>query len=413
MTILSHINIANIATLDKKEKDIIINSLIPNGHEDSTTTEHHKDTFTVGDDRAFIIDYQYIPYIHLINSNVRNVEVDTKHCLDNILHKLQQHYQKYPKSMGLYYPVIVKKLGSGKYVIIHGHHRAWTCDYNGTDVPCIVISDHININGNTPDPNAENLGKARCNPGKKELPMKLADGALHLDVLWRTDKTLNGRNPSQQKPLQRKNKNYKQGDFSFEDFCDYAFGNSGNFESDVGRGRLYAEWSKEGSKYKTTEAHKHDNVTLQLASLGLDAGLNPKTQARLDVTQHIDIRKKAIVAIGDNNGRNFDGKIMSIIMSWMDDKEFRDSIKSSGIDKVTVAGHLHKPKVNLSSVVSEQEKFFSRCQRLSDALFKSTDGALRIDEVHMAKELKTKEDKGQSRKMKRPSSLQLIETKAV
>jgi hypothetical protein len=176
---------------------------------------------------------------------------------------------------------------------------------------------------------------------------------------------------------------------------------------------VYAEWSKEGSKYKTTEAHNHDNITLQLASLGLDTGLNPATQSRLDVLQHIDIKRKAIIAIGDDNGRNFDGKIMSIIMSWMDDKEFRDSIKSGGIDKVIVVGHLHKPKVNLSSVNNKRESFFNRCQRLSDALFKSTDGALRIDEVYMSKELKTKEDIGDSRKMKRTPYVHLVKTKAV
>jgi hypothetical protein len=50
---------------------------------------------------------------------------------------------------------------------------------------------------------------------------------------------------------------------------------------------------------------------------------------------------------------------------------------------------------------------------LSDELFKSTDGALRIDEVYMSKELKTKEDIGDSRKMKRTPYVHLVKTKAV
>jgi len=395
--------------LEQQEKNILSQTLLPKGHLDPLLHKNHRETFLVGEDRAFIVGYKHIPYQLLLNSNVRDLEVDEKWCKDELTHQIQVHYKTYPNSLGLQYPVVVRKKLNGEYEIIHGHHRAWTCDQNGTFVPCIIVSDHINSKGGEVDPNALLLAKARCNGKPENLKMTKNDGVLHLNSLIDNDRTLGGRNPTKAMPLQQKDKN--AGKFTFEDFCDYAFGNSGNFESPVARGQLFYQWSKKGSVSKTTQAHKPENITLFLAQKGLETGINPTTQSRVDVINHLDYKNKAIIVLADNNGRNFAGKIMAIIKEWYLVPSFKKNLTDTGINKLIVAGRTYKPTNSLTDIQNAREKFFTECQGLSDALSKATDGCLRIHEVHMAKELKIKKDKGETNTMKAP--LRVIRRKAI
>ena len=395
--------------LEQAEKKILSQTLLPNGHLDPLSHKNHRETFFVGGDRAFIVGYKHLPYQLLLNSNVRDLEVDERWCKDELMHQIQVHYKTYPNSLGLQYPVVVRRKLNGEYEIIHGHHRAWTCDQNGTLVPCIIISDHINSKGGNVDPNALLLAKARCNGKPENLKLSRNDGVLHLNSLMENDPTLGGRNPTKEKPLQKKDKN--AGKFTFEDFCDYAFGNSGNFESSIGRGHLYSQWSKKGSVSKTTQAHKPENITLFLAQKGLQPGINPKTGHRVDVLKHIDVKNKALIVLADNNGRNFAGKIMAIIKEWYLVPSFRKNLNDKGITKLIVAGRLYKPTNSFKDIQTARSGFFLECQGLSDALSKATDGCLRIHEVHMAKELKIKKDKGETKTIKPP--LQVVIRKAV
>ena len=357
-------------------------------HLDPREHDNHKESLCVDDDRMFIKGFLHVPRSQLVNSNVRDNEVDEKYAKEVLLYHVEEYAEIAPKSLGLKYPVFgVQSIVNGDITTQSGHHRAFVCDYRETLVPVLLITKPINRYGKKTDPNADNLAKARCNPGVESKPMTLSSGVLHLQKLFSTDPTLDGRNPTGEM-IPRKS---TDGRFDFNGFCEHAFKRSRNFKSPQARGKLYNKWTKQGHKSKTEQTSDENNITLFLSRNGLSTGIDRATGKRKDVTRHADLDSHALIVQTDDNGDNFGGKLWRILREFSRDKLWAEALASQGITKVIVAGRLYNTPNTLKEVRERRKKFYKIAQDYNKILAKTT--PLYIEKVVMPKELKLVKDK--------------------
>lgn len=370
-----------------RENRIIEQAMLPKGHLDPRKHPHHKTSLMIGEDRAFVKEFKLVPYHTLINSNVRDEEVDEKYVKEHLRYLMDSWELSHPDSCGLQYPVIGVEDPITKNIVIQsGHHRAKGCDIRDTLVPVIVITEFINQFGQKADPNSKNYAKTRCNPYSENKQMTLADGVLHLQEIFTTDPTLNGLNPSGQKPPRRA----KDGKFDFDKMCEHVFGDT-NFPSPQARGKLYNRWTKQGHKSKTCQTSNEDNITLFLSRNGLATGIDKKTGKRKDVVKHGDVENGAIIVQTDDNGDNFGGKLWRVLREFERNPAYAEALKAKGITKVIVAGRLYKPPPTLKEVKARRAKFYKLAEDYDKILSKCT--PLRIEKVIMPKELELTRDK--------------------
>lgn len=358
------------------------------GHCDPREHDNHKESLFVGDDRMFIKGFLQVPRSQLVSSNVRDNDVDEKYAKEVLLYHVEEYAKISPKSLGLRYPVFgVQSIVNGDITTKSGHHRAFVCDLRDTLVPVLLLTKPVNRYGEKADPNADNLAKARCNPAPESKPMTLSDAVLHVEMLFSTDPTLNGRNQTGEM-IPRKS---PDGSFDFNDFCDYAFGQSRNFKSPQARGKLYNKWTKQGHKSKTEQTSEENNITLFLSRSGLSTGVDKATGKRKDVTRHADLDNQALIVQTDDNGDNFGGKLWRILREFSRDKLWAQALASQGITKVIVAGRLYNTPNTLKEVRERRKKFYKIAQDYNKILAKTT--PLYIEKVVMPKELKLVKDK--------------------
>ena len=374
-----------------RENRIVEQSLLPKGHLDPREHEHHRESVDTGEDRMFIKGYKLVPYSQLINSNVRDCEVDEKYVKEELRYLMDEYAAQFPDSCGLKYPIIgIEDIITGDITIQSGHHRAFGCDVRETLVPVILLTKPINKFGKKTDPNAKNYAKARCNPAPESIKMKCVDAVLHLDKLFQTDPTLNGRNPTGTKPPRKT----EDGSFDFVQFCDLAFGKSGNFKSPQAKGRLYNQWTKQGHKSKTCQTSNEDNITLFLSRNGLSTGIDKNTGKRKDVVNHSDGENGALIVQTDDNGDNFGGKLWRILRECERNPHYAEALEKMGIDKVIVAGRLYNTPNTLTDVKARRKNFYQICTDYSKILSKCT--PLYIEKVVMPKELRLVSDKDET-----------------
>ena len=133
----------------------------------------------------------------LTNSQVRNTDADEDYCVETLIPLIEDHG-------GLEFPIFVDQQG----VVVHGHNRLWAWKkilndnpsvLPTTDIPTIVISDPVLLNGANFTGNSQAFNsiysKIVCNAPPKNNPYNIESAAYHVRELYQEDPYMGGLNP--------------------------------------------------------------------------------------------------------------------------------------------------------------------------------------------------------------------------
>ena len=387
-------NIKFWSELEKQEAHVM-QTVLQHGYEDSRTDPDQSASLRVDGDRLFIKSFRIVEWEDLVEFQVRAEVLDKKWARDEIMPLIQDHAKKNPGKPGLKYPIqgIVCPV-TGKIKIIMGHHRAYALFLMGEKIPVLILTKPVNCGGEAADLNAVNMAKARSNPRMKSKQLTMKCAVLHIEQMFQTDPTFNGKNPTGQKPPRRHDT-----DYDFDDLMDKAFGDSGNFVAPNARGNIYNKWTAGGPKSKLVGTSDESEITSFLVGLELDVGLNKK-QNRVPFLEHFDEDKETLIIQTDDNGNNFGGKCWKLAVTHYEDAAFRNTLENKGIKYLSVVGRLYDCPLSLKAVKERRKAFFEQVESYSGLVEKMTGLKLRL--VAMPKELKNSKDSNEIREYNKP-----------
>jgi hypothetical protein len=301
--------------------------------------------------RRFIIGFDYVQYHQLRHGKkqVRHLIVDDGY-VDNVLHS------KVVMGGGLRHPTIVTLTEiPNQFEIGAGHHRA-KHENNfstkvGAKVPIIKVSRIYDMEtGKIAESSLEDLrSRVRTNKGPAQLQVTLKGGVKIIAEAFDTDSTFDGKNPSGVLPPRRKKENDLECGFDWDDLIEDIFEDSGNFTDKSTRTKLYNMYKKSGSASKIvdmgSEKEKNDFLTRQSYSLGLN-GKGKRKSSHM----HYDENKNCIVLLTDNNGRDFEKKIASIMEKSINNESYRNVLVNNGIRYIDIMAYLYNSGLTKADV---------------------------------------------------------------
>ncbi len=342
-----------------KEEQKIIKQINNNGYKTPFDVEDdgslsHDYTYMVGKDgryRRYMIGFEYVGYHQLRHGKkqVRHLVVDEKY-VNNVLHS------KVVMGGGLHHPPIVTLTEiPNQFQIGAGHHRAKHEDNfstkAGAKVPIIKVSSFYDMEtGKIIESNLEDLrSRVRTNKGPAQLQVTLKGGVKIIGEAFDTDPTFDGKNPSGVLPPRQKKENDLECKFDWDDLIENIFEDSGNFTDKSTRTKLYNMYKKSGSISKIVDMsdvkERNDFLTRQSYSLGL----NDKAK-RKPSHLHYDESRNCIVLLTDNNGRDFEKKIASIMEKSINNESYRNVLVNNGIRYIDIMAYLYNSGVTKTDV---------------------------------------------------------------
>ena len=301
--------------------------------------------------RRFIIGFDYVQYHQLRHGKkqVRHLIVDEGYVNGEL-------HSNIVRKGGLQHPTIVTPTEiPGQFQIGAGHHRAKHEDNfstkAGAKVPIIKVSDFYDLEtGKIVESNLEDLrSRVRTNKGLTQLQVTLKGGVKIIGEAFDTDPTFDGKNPSGKLPPRQKKEDDLEYGFDWNDLIEDIFEDSGNFTDKSTRTKLYNMYKKSGSASKIvdmgSEKEKNDFLTRQSYSLGL----NDKGK-RKPSHMHYDENKNCIVLLTDNNGRDFEKKIASIMEKSINDESYRNVLVNNGIRYIDIMAYLYNSGITKTDV---------------------------------------------------------------
>jgi len=98
-----------------------------------------------------------------------------------------------------------------------------------------------------------------------------------------------------------------------------------------------------------------------------------------------------IIIVSDNNGQNFDGRMMNVVMKYHMDNEYKQNLEDNNIKFIDVAGRIYKPPTDKTSLDQKRSLFKKVVQRWNE-FFPDANVNLKIRYLALPKQLKVHDD---------------------
>ena len=130
--------------------------------------------------------------------------------------------------------------------------------------------------------------------------------------------------------------------------------------------------------------------TNHLTRIGWDPGLKSSGK-RKDSVDHFDTSRNCIIIVSDDNGQNFDGRMMNVFKKYHTDSEYKQNLEDNNIDFIDVAGRIYKPPTDKTSLDQKRSYFKKVVQRWNE-IFPKANVSLKIRYLALPKQLKVNDD---------------------
>jgi hypothetical protein len=346
----------NIEPLVSKRRQIeqeAIDCAVTQGYRDPREDKDENKTLVDGDNRRFITQFiSEVPYDKLRENNIKKVRVDKTRCVTHLIPNITRH--------GLKSPLIVEesKAHPGYYDILSGHNRRWCLQRMSFKIPVFVVSQNVNLTGNAVSPLSKLRQNVLTNGKNLTGQYNMDDSIVHIREAISLDPTFEGKNPTGKFPPRET----PDDSFDFNDLMDEIYQDSGWFDYDSTRTKIYNKYRKAVGGQKVTDLSERDEITAVLANLGWDTGLR-ETGARKKFENHIDTDRKAFILPTDTNGRHFEEKISQYSEKLYLDPSFKKSVEENDIKFIDIITRVYKPSANKANLDGARDNFLQRVKK--------------------------------------------------
>lgn len=368
------ININMFAELEKKDRQTL-NRIQQKGY--LNPYDEFPDAMITGENRRYIKDFVVVPYANIEENQVAENIVDTRRCREEIAPSIKKFGLKNP-------PIATESTTPGRYKLVTGHHRSYSCDMLDGDVPLIVVTKNYNLGGQPVPPDIDIIQGVQANRVPQNRTYSMDDAVLNINESMRLNPTQDGRNPSGKLPP-RENTN----GFNFDDLMDRLFGEE-YFPYPATRTKIYNKCLQGQTKHKILPTSFSDQ-SAHLARIGYDQGIKAAGK-RKEAGEHFDVSRGSIIVMTDSNGKNIDTKMHTIVKKWHLDDGFVKICKENKIRSIDVVARIHKPPSDKPGLDTRRNTFTANIRQWAELMPKMNVG-LKIREIAFPKQLKVASDK--------------------
>jgi hypothetical protein len=340
--------------------------------------------------RRFIESYSLEKRGNLINTQVRDKQVDTKYCKEELAPLLV-------KDGKICEPIMVSSKSSTVKNIDNGHNRVQSSGIAFGDdalIPTFTISKECyqetsNVGAATTtyeseaSPSRSNLyfqelSKIKCNQPNENLQYSYPDVPIQLGKLFECDPTLGGTNPDGSAFPSRK---------AFDTIMDNL--HPRQFHNEGTRSKIYNRWEAGASSIKVNVTF--DSITSDLANAEYDSGvvIAPRTgkKARKRFLDWQDPKEKVLLGVTSTNGKTFDRDFFLPLICAHADGELNKAVK------IVLHMKIASCPSTMLKLASQRNAAIKRIEE-SNRRFAKLGVKANFVKVIMPKQLQDAEDKG-------------------
>ena len=359
--------------LEKKDRQIL-NRIQQKGY--LNPYDEFPDAMITGDNRRYIKDFKEIPYTDIEENQVATEIVNKKRCREEIAPSIEKFGLRNP-------PIVTESTTPGKFKLVTGHHRSYSCDYLGRLVPCIVVSRNHNSTGGAVPLDIDILQGVKANPAPEHRGYGIDDAALVMQESMALNPTQDGKNPSGKLPPRE-----DESGFDFDDLMDRVFGPH-YFPHKATRTKIYKRCLRGKTKHKLIDMDFSEQ-SAHLGRIGYDLGIK-STGKRYSSIEHFDQNRNAMIIMSDDNGRHLNEKMFGIVEKWHGDPNFRAILKQNNIKYIDVVARIYKPPVEKANLDTKRVAFQKSVEKWVNLLPDCNVG-LQMRELAFPKQLKVASD---------------------
>ena len=170
----------------QKKEDETLEEILKKGY--LNPYDEFPDAMVTGDNKRFIKDLVEISYTDIEENQVAIEIVNKKRCREEIAPSIEKFGLKNP-------PIVMESTTPGKYKLVTGHHRSYSCDMLGGLVPCIVVTKNYNTAGKSVPLDIDILQGVKANPAPEHRGYGIEDAALVIQESLAKNPHQDGKNP--------------------------------------------------------------------------------------------------------------------------------------------------------------------------------------------------------------------------
>ena len=329
-----------------------------------------------GDNKRYVVDLRTVKYGDIEENQVSVDVIFKTRCTEEL--------QPLIEMQGLQHPPIVEETSiPGKYKQVTGHHRAYTMDMIQGSVPVVVVTKNYNLKGGQVSPDIDLIQGIRSNPRQENRSYSMDDAVLMIQKSLRLNPFQDGENPSGKLPPRTSDDK-----FDFDDLMNRLYGPYG-FPNKAIRTKIFNRVRTGAVASKLIDIDDSEQ-TNHLTRIGWDPGLKSSGK-RKDSVDHFDTSRNCIIIVSDDNGQNFDGRMMNVFKKYHTDSEYKQNLEDNNIDFIDVAGRIYKPPTDKTSLDQKRSYFKKVVQRWNE-IFPKANVSLKIRYLALPKQLKVNDD---------------------